>query len=213
MATPASPDAPPPAASGTERLPGAEDHALLGGIQRDTLTLVVARTSLAVSDRLTQCAECPAEVEVGVQLPFGLVTVGDDDSAQPRRILLVDDEVGVRRSIGRFLCRHGYQVTDVPDAGAAASALASGRYDAIISDLRMPGLSGEGFFELLLCDFPDMARRIVFTSGDIQGADTQAFLARSGCPALQKPFELSELILLLAGICPSMAAQDRRASA
>ena len=128
------------------------------------------------------------------------------------RVLLVDDEAGIRRSVSRFLRRYGYQVTDVPNARAGLNALKSGQYDVVISDLRMPGLSGEEFYSELKRDFPEIADRVVFTSGDMLREDTQRFLAECGCPALQKPYEMSDLIGLLATLCPP-AGLAQRASA
>jgi CheY-like chemotaxis protein len=176
----------------------------------------VVRPSLAASDRLTQDQvsreEAPGPATV-VQPLLGPAAESDRESAQLRRILLVDDEVGIRRSVGRFLRRYGYQVTDVQSAQAALHSLSSGRYDVVVSDLRMPGLSGEEFFDLLRRDFPEMLTRVVFTSGDILREETQDFLARSGCPSLQKPYELSELVRLLADLCPPLSAVGRRATA
>jgi two-component system NtrC family sensor kinase len=176
----------------------------------------VVLPSLAVSDRLAQAQEprvAPSGPATVVQ-PLPTQSAEADREAAPlRRILLVDDEVGIRRSVGRFLRRYGYQVTDVPNAQAALNALSSGRYDAIVSDLRMPGLSGEEFFGVVCRDFPDMRTRVIFTSGDILREETQQFLARSGCPSLQKPYELSELVRQLAELCPPVPALDRRATA
>ncbi len=172
--------------------------------------------SLAASDRLTQSPvfqEEPPTARSVVQPLLGLPDGSDRETAQLRRVLLVDDEVGIRRSVGRFLRRYGYLVTDVPSAQAALNALSSGRYDAVVSDLRMPGLSGEEFFELVGRDFPAMTSRIVFTSGDILREETQDFLARSGCPSLQKPYELTALVRVLADLCPPLPALNRRETA
>ena len=133
--------------------------------------------------------------------------------AHAPRVLLVDDEVGIQRSVGRFLRQHGYQVTDVPSAEAALHALQGGRYDAVISDLRMPGLSREEFFARLRQEFPEVVEHLVFTSGDITSEETRAFLAECGRPALQKPYELTELLRILAGLCPTPNGLQTRVSA
>jgi len=176
----------------------------------------VVLPSLAASDRLTQNPAHPEEQPdsgTAVQPLPEPPEESDGESAQLRRVLLVDDEAGIRRSVGRYLRRYGYQVTDVPSAQAALNALNSGRYDAVVSDLRMPGMSGEEFFDLVRREFPDMRARVVFTSGDLLREETQDFLARSGCPSLQKPYDLSELVRVLADLCPRPPALDRRASA
>jgi signal transduction histidine kinase len=167
--------------------------------------------SLAASDRIAAGAtEAPATP--GVEL--AMIEPAEPGATTPRlsRVLLVDDEAGIRRSVSRFLRRYGFQVTDVPNARAALHALAAGGYDVVVSDLRMPGISGEQFFDLVRQDFPEMARRMVFTSGDILREETQQFLAASGCPSLQKPFELSELVRTLRAISPALPA-DTRATA
>lgn len=134
--------------------------------------------------------------------------------AEGRRLLLVDDEPGIRRSVGRFLQRYGYRVNAVPTGRAAVTALRAGEYDAVISDLRMPGLSGEELFGMMRREFPEMASRIVFTSGDMMRPETQEFLRGSGCPSLQKPYELSDLVRVLNQLCPPPSSSDsRRATA
>jgi CheY-like chemotaxis protein len=129
-------------------------------------------------------------------------------------ILLVDDESGIRRSVSRFLGRYGFKVTDVNGGQAALAAMRTTHFDAIISDLRMPGLSGEEFFEVMRAEFPAMTRHIVFTSGDVTEDATRLFLKQSGCPALQKPYELSELVQVLRSLCtPHGASVEQRATA
>ncbi|MBP6669150.1 MAG: response regulator [Gemmatimonadales bacterium] len=162
--------------------------------------------SLAASDRsLGTAPGTPDRPEVTTlslpEPPAPLVT------GEQQRILLVDDESGIRRSVGRYLRRAGYQVTDVPSAQAALNALSTARYDVIVSDLRMPGLSGEEFFRQLEREHPEMRRRIIFTSGDMLRDETQDFLHTAGCPALQKPYELGELVQLIGSLLPAPATR------
>jgi CheY-like chemotaxis protein len=167
--------------------------------------------SLAASERQAPDGPTPA-----ARVDRPAIEPAESGPATPRltRVLLVDDEHGIRQSVGRFLRRYGFQVTDVPNAQAALTTLGTGACDVIVSDLRMPGLSGEQFFALLQQNFPELARRVVFTSGDLEGGDTRRFLTESGCPALQKPYELSELVQLLRGLAQrNGSAADRRATA
>ncbi len=171
--------------------------------------------SLAATDRLPVTSHSSDQPAAPAAIPLEPSGVHPAESeTRLRRILLVDDEVGIRRSVSRLLRRTGFQVTDVPGAQAALHALRAATYDVVISDLRMPGLSGEEFFDLIQRDFPEMAGRVVFTSGDILREETQRFLQASGCPSLQKPYDLTELVGLLRGLCPpEAAAHERRASA
>ena len=162
--------------------------------------------SLAATDRSAGPEAGAAERSTGptLALPEPVAPVAPGEL---QRILLVDDESGIRRSVGRYLRRAGYQVTDVPSAQAALNALSTARYDVIVSDLRMPGLSGEEFFGRLERDHPEMRRRIIFTSGDMLRDETQDFLNAAGCPALQKPYELGELVQLIVSLLPAPATR------
>ena len=58
------------------------------------------------------------------------------------RILLVDDDAGIRETIGGFLESHGYQVALAPDAAAMREALAREPFDLVVLDVMMPGEDG-----------------------------------------------------------------------
>ncbi|MEO7276071.1 MAG: response regulator, partial [Vicinamibacterales bacterium] len=67
-------------------------------------------------------------------------------------------------------------------------------YDLIICDLKMPRLDGRQFFHELELTQPEMARRIMFVTGDVAGTDAERFLEESGCRWLAKPFRLKDLL-------------------
>lgn len=58
------------------------------------------------------------------------------------RILIVDDDPGIRELTAEFLSAHGYQVAGAADAAAMRAALAQERYDLIVLDVMMPGEDG-----------------------------------------------------------------------
>ena len=58
------------------------------------------------------------------------------------KVLLVDDDAAVRNALRRVLERRGYQVFACSSGGEALEHLATGGYDAMVSDVRMPGMSG-----------------------------------------------------------------------
>ena len=117
--------------------------------------------------------------------------------APMRRVLLVDDEGTIRHALRRFFQRQGWHVDEAADGGAALALLLDGppehAYDVIISDLRMPGISGIEMHERLRAARPDLLARIIFSTGDAVALEAAEFVRRANCPVLQKPFELSTL--------------------
>jgi DNA-binding response OmpR family regulator len=70
------------------------------------------------------------------------------------RVLLVDDEPGVRLLVGKRLTRCGWQVDKVLDGEEALDASHRVDYDAIVLDQRLPGRSGLEVVEELDHDVP-----------------------------------------------------------
>jgi CheY-like chemotaxis protein len=77
------------------------------------------------------------------------------------RILVVDDDTAWREALGELLADMGYQVTEAADGGRALDALGHERFDAVLLDLRMPGMSGEDVAARLPKDAPP----VVFLTG------------------------------------------------
>jgi two-component system response regulator FlrC len=120
-------------------------------------------------------------------------------------VLLVDDEEGLRRAAVRFLERRGMRVVAVGDGNDALQALDREPFDVIVSDVRMPGMSGGEFLEQLRARHPAMMRRLVFTTGDSFAADTATLLRDSGVPALVKPYDFASLERKLREVVSSAA--------
>jgi two-component system NtrC family sensor kinase len=112
-------------------------------------------------------------------------------------VLLIDDEEGLRRAVVSFLKRRGMHVVAVGDGSDALRALRRERFDVIVSDIRMPGMSGGEFLEQLRRDHPAMVNRLVFTTGDTFAADTSTLLRDAGVPSLVKPYDFAKLETLL----------------
>jgi len=112
-------------------------------------------------------------------------------------VLLIDDEAGLRRAVVNFLKRRGMHIVAVEDGGDALRVLRRERFDVIVSDVRMPGMSGGEFLEQLRRDHPAMVRRLIFTTGDTFAADTSTLLREAGVPSLVKPYDFSKLEAVL----------------
>jgi PAS domain S-box-containing protein len=108
-------------------------------------------------------------------------------------VLVVDDETALRDALIRFLDRHGIRAEGVSDGAEALRVLSQRRFDVIISDVRMPGMSGREFLERLRREQPHLVSRLVFSTGDTYAADTAALLKDSAVPTVTKPYDLAAL--------------------
>jgi len=127
------------------------------------------------------------------------------DLKHVRRALVIDDEGAVRGVLRRYLKRKGWEVEEAADGEGALRHLQDtgehpmqALFDVIICDLRMPALSGPELHAWAVRHRPELLQRLVFASGDVQEAAAAEFLEQSGCPVLEKPFELSALDAVLA---------------
>lgn len=110
-------------------------------------------------------------------------------------ILLIEDEPSVIAFLRAALERKGYTVVSASSGAEGLERLSDGRYAGVISDIRMPGaVNGAEVHAWILKNRPDLSKRIILISGDMANSDTQAFLARSGTPCIEKPFRVQQLI-------------------
>jgi two-component system, cell cycle sensor histidine kinase and response regulator CckA len=113
-------------------------------------------------------------------------------SDRPVTLLLVDDEQLLRRSFGRLLRQHGFQVTEAAGGAEALSLYATSKHDLVILDLDMPGMSGEETQRQLLQRAPDA--RIMFASGHADPRREHTVRERGARAFLQKPYEIELLV-------------------
>jgi len=140
-----------------------------------------------------------------VHLPAGegpapVVTEGTPSAAPGLRILVVDDEPHILHYMRATLESWGHSVSQAADGEEARERLSGDGFDLVIADLRMPRLGGREFYEELKRTRPAQAEQVVFATGDTVRGDTLAFLKSVGRPYLHKPFSLTELRALLAGV-------------
>ena len=116
-----------------------------------------------------------------------------DGAAGQHRVLIVDDDALVGEAVQRVL-RTSYRVTFAQSATGAIGRLQGGaRFDAIVCDLMMPGLSGFQLHAEILKIAPEQARRIVFLTGYAGSHDVEEFVRSTGVRVLPKPFTRQEL--------------------
>jgi signal transduction histidine kinase/ActR/RegA family two-component response regulator len=108
-------------------------------------------------------------------------------------ILLVEDDAMVSMTALATLQSFGYRVTHAPDGKSALEQVAAhpGRFQLVLLDLRMPGLSGEATFEKLHDLEPSLP--VLIWSGYGAEQDVSSMLKRGAVGFVQKPYRVSEL--------------------
>jgi len=117
----------------------------------------------------------------------------ETQKAASARILVVDDEPAVRELLSKVLTGEGHQVETVDNADDALKMVEGARYNLILLDIRMPGMSGIELYKRLTKAIPSLAGRIIFSTGDVMAADTREFLSRTKAHRIAKPFDINQL--------------------
>ncbi|HUR93996.1 MAG TPA: response regulator [Gemmatimonadales bacterium] len=127
------------------------------------------------------------------------------------RVLIVDDEPSLRRTLERALRAIGCDVVTAGDAHLAYQALHETDVDLVLLDLHLPQMSGDTFFVALMHRWPRLVDRIVLMTGDTY-AETEHWpeeLRR--CPLLLKPFTLDALRDTVLAALRSASVEGKRA--
>jgi two-component system KDP operon response regulator KdpE len=115
-------------------------------------------------------------------------------SGPPSTILVVEDEVALRRVLERVLARQGYRVLAAASAETAYELLASEHADAVLLDVQLPTMSGLALYLALIHRHAALVGRIAIMSGDAESEHVRAWLKQNPCTVLKKPFDLSQII-------------------
>ena len=108
-------------------------------------------------------------------------------------ILVVDDEEAVRELIADVLGGHGYEVEMATDGDDALRRCEQGRYDLILSDLRMPKMDGAALYQALHNKHGSAMPRMIFVTGQAHALDYAGFLGMAAVPVVAKPFTVEDL--------------------
>jgi len=114
-------------------------------------------------------------------------------SAGVKKILVVEDEPGIRQVCQRVLTSQGYHVDFATNGATAEDMLMKEDYDLLLIDIKTPVMNGKEFYQNIKDRYPKLRDRVVFTTGDVISSDTQDFLKQAGRPFLFKPFTPDEL--------------------
>ena len=138
------------------------------------------RVTLPAAD--TPSADQPARDSGGISRRSPLAGI---------RLLFIDDEAALRNGVRAFGELRGFTVLTAADGIQGLEVLRAGTVDAIVCDLRMPGMDGAAFHDRLKHDRPGLAARTVFITGDVVPGASRA--PSHNQPILTKPFSFEKL--------------------
>ncbi len=123
-----------------------------------------------------------------------------------RTALVVDDFLSVRAVLARALERRGWKVFLAASGEEACEILKAHEIDAVAMDLRMPTMSGQTLFHVIVTQWPHLRSRVVIMTGDPESDAYDAWLKLYDLPVISKPFSPSELC----GLLDALTADDER---
>ncbi|HEX3274862.1 MAG TPA: response regulator [Gemmatimonadales bacterium] len=125
------------------------------------------------------------------------------------RILIVDDEVALRRTLERALRAMGWEVVSAGDAHLAYQVLDETDVDLVLLDLHLPLMGGDTFFLALARRWPRLATRIVLMTGDTFAEQDHWPAELRRIPLLLKPFTLELLRRTVTAALEGPASEGR----
>ena len=132
-------------------------------------------------------------------------------SVQPpsgKSILVIDDEHWILDLASELVRAEGHEVETALGGTHAIQKLAHQKFDLIVTDWKMPGLNGIGFYEHLRATDAAAARRVVFMTGDVVNETFQLFLREHQLTCLAKPFARREFRAAISTVTGSAIARN-----
>jgi two-component system response regulator HydG len=114
---------------------------------------------------------------------------------EPATLLVADDDPGLRESLERTLTREGYRVLLAPDGNAALERLRGGGIDLVLTDLKMPGLTGIEVLRAAKAIAPDVDVILLTAFGTVEEAVRA--MKDGAYDFLTKPFQRPQVLKLI----------------
>jgi two-component system, NtrC family, sensor kinase len=134
---------------------------------------------------LTEEPEVPAEL-----MPRALHF---ENLVRGKKMLVVDDEKYILDFFVEVFQPYPISVDTASNGRAAMEKIRDTSYDLVVTDFKMPQMSGRDLFEWIKNERPSLASRIIFVTGDTVSTETRSFFENNSNRYLAKPFRIEDV--------------------
>src|SRR5688572_8856148 len=116
-------------------------------------------------------------------------------SDSPKHLLIVDDEAPLREAIAERLADHGFAVEQAGSGEEAIERLAAFAFDVLITDLKLPGISGREVLDAAIERYPEIIPIVITGYGTVK--DAVDAIKQGAADFITKPFQFDALMHVL----------------
>ncbi len=109
------------------------------------------------------------------------------------KILIVEDQINIRKLYQNFLSKNGYEVFEASDGLIATDMMLNVKFDMILMDVMMPNMDGYELSEWVRENFPEMPQLMITARGQLD--DKLTGFRKGVDDYIVKPIDLSELLV------------------
>lgn len=124
------------------------------------------------------------------------------------KVLIVDDEQGLRNSLGRFVKHEGHDVFTAEDVGKALEIITSNEIDVVVSDIIMPKVSGVDLLKTLATDYPHV--KVILITGEPTLNTASEALRLGAFDYLSKPISKDDFIKVVTTASQLKSFEDEK---
>lgn len=111
-----------------------------------------------------------------------------------KKVLILDDDAWYTALLAELLTSQQMDVTVTNSGVEGLKEIMKSDFDVILCDMKMPGLSGDMFYQAVQRAKPAMCDRFIFMSGHHNDPQVRDFIQKVGKKVLWKPFDLYKLL-------------------
>lgn len=137
------------------------------------------------------------EQEQWTEIQEALENETQQEKMPGEKVLIVDDEKNIREALADILTHKGFHVEIARDGQEALEHLERVKFSMLLTDVKMPTLSGIDLYDAVQRKHPYLKDRTIILTGDVFSQSIREFLDKTGCPYILKPFAMKDLMAII----------------